>query len=76
VPEAAEIALGHQWNFVGYPSFIPMQIADALADVDYEKVDGYDHTPPFHLKHLTDTDVMVPGEGYWVWVDLPQTWYV
>jgi hypothetical protein len=76
VPEVTEIDFGHQWNFVGYPSFVSMQIMDALADVDYEKVDGYDETPPFHLKHLTDTDMMVAGEGYWVWVDVPQTWYV
>lgn len=76
VPEVAEIELGHEWNFVGYPCFTPMQVQDALADIDYKKVDGYDDTPPFHLRHLTDTDMMMAGEGYWVWVNLPQTWYV
>ncbi len=76
VPEITEIQLGHQWNFVGYPCFTPMPVQDALADVDYKMVDGYDDTPPFHLTHLTDTDMMLAGEGYWVWVDLPQTWYV
>lgn len=76
VPEVTEIELGHQWNFVSYPCFTPMQVQEALAGVDYKMVDGYSDTPPFHLTHLTDTDMMVAGEGYWVWVDLPQTWIV
>ncbi|MCJ2556454.1 MAG: hypothetical protein LN415_05025, partial [Candidatus Thermoplasmatota archaeon] len=76
VPAVTEIRLGHQWNFVGYPCFTPMPVQDALADVDYKMVDGYDDTPPFHLTHLTDTDMMMAGEGYWVWVNLPQTWFV
>ncbi|MFQ5909568.1 MAG: PKD domain-containing protein [Thermoplasmata archaeon] len=76
VPGATETDLGHQWNFVGYPCFTPMQVQEALAGVDYKTVDGYDDTPPFHLAHMGDTDMMVAGEGYWVWVDLPQTWMV
>ncbi|MEE9506943.1 MAG: hypothetical protein V3V98_07360 [Thermoplasmata archaeon] len=76
VPDVTEIHLNHQWNFVGYPSFMAMQIQEALADVDYKMVDGYGDTPPFHLVHLADTDMMVAGEGYWVWVGSSQTWFV
>lgn len=75
-PEITEIELGHGWNFVGYPCFTPMPIMDALADVDYKMVDGYSDTPPYHLTHLTDSDMMMAGDGYWVWVDLPQMWIV
>ena len=53
-----------------------MQIQEALADVDYKMVDGYGDTPPFHLAHLADTDMMLAGEGYWVWVGSSQTWFV
>ena len=74
VPEVTQIELGHGWNFVGYPSFIERTLSQALAGVDWEKAQGYDDNPPFNLKQLSGTDVMAAGEGYWVWVDLPQTW--
>lgn len=74
VPEVTEIELGHGWNFVGYPCFTPMPIMDALADVDYKMVDGYSDTPPYHLRHLSSSDIMIADEGYWVWVDPPQIW--
>ena len=76
VPDVTEVQLDHQWNFVGYPSFMAMQVQEALADVDYKMVDGYGDTPPFHLVHLADTDMMLAGEGYWVWVGSSQTWFV
>ena len=74
VPEVTRIELDHGWNFVGYPSFIDRTLSQALAGVDWEKAQGYDDNPPFNLKQLSGTDVTTAGEGYWVWVDLPQTW--
>jgi hypothetical protein len=74
VPEVTHIELGHGWNFVEYPSFIDKTLTEALAGVDWEKAQGYDDRPPFNLKRLYGTDMMTTGEGYWVWVDHPQTW--
>ncbi|MEE9489758.1 MAG: hypothetical protein V3V91_04880, partial [Thermoplasmata archaeon] len=74
VPEMTQIDLGHAWSFVGYPSFVDRTLSQALAEVDWEKAQGYDDNPPFNLKQLSGSDVMTAGEGYWVWVDLPQTW--
>ncbi|MFQ6107197.1 MAG: Ig-like domain-containing protein [Thermoplasmata archaeon] len=76
VPEVTQIELGHGWNFVGYPSFIERTLSDALAGIDWEKAQGYDDNPPFNLRQLSGGDVMTPGGGYWVWVDLPQVWEV
>ena len=76
VPDVTQIELGHNWNFVGYPSFVERTLSEALAAVDWEKAQGYDNTPPFNLKQLTASDVMRAGEGYWVWVDMPQVWEV
>jgi len=76
VPDVTQIELGHGWNFVGYPSFIERTVAQALAGVDWEKAQGYNDVPPFHLRQLTVSDIMRAGEGYWVWVDLPQVWEV
>lgn len=76
VPDVTGIALGHGWNFVGYPSFLERRVSEALADVDWMKVQGYNDVPPFHLNQLTGNDSMRAGEGYWIWVDLPQVWEV
>ncbi|MCK4444258.1 MAG: Ig-like domain-containing protein, partial [Thermoplasmata archaeon] len=76
VPEVTYIDLGHEWNFIGYPSFIERTVSKALADVDWMKAQGYDDVPPFHLRQLTGNGIMCAGEGYWVWVDLPQVWEV
>ncbi len=76
VPEVTQIELGHGWNFVGYPSFIERTLSQGLAGVDWVKAQGYDDNPPFNLKQLTGSDIMRAGEGYWVWVDVPQVWEV
>lgn len=72
VLEMTQIALGHNWNLVSYPSFIDRTVSDALAGIDWMKVQGWGATPPHHQKHMSANDVMRAGEGYWVWADLPQ----
>lgn len=76
VPEVTQIALSHEWNFVGYPSFVERSVSNALAGMDWLKIQGYDDVPPFNLRQMTGNDMMQAGEGYWIWVDLPQTWEV
>ncbi len=76
VPEMTEIELEHNWNLVGYPSFIDRTVSDALAGIDWQKVQGWGATPPNHQKQMGASDIMTAGEGYWIWVDLPQTWEV
>ncbi len=76
VPDVTQIELGYGWNFVGYPSFIERTLSQALAGVDWVKAQGYDDNPPFNLKQLTGSDILRAGEGYWVWVDVPQVWEV
>ncbi|MCJ2556373.1 MAG: hypothetical protein LN415_04610, partial [Candidatus Thermoplasmatota archaeon] len=76
VPAVTEIRLGHEWNFVGYPCFFDDTVAGALSAIDWTKIDGYSDTPPYHLRHLSPADIMTAGEGYWIWVDVPQAWIV
>jgi hypothetical protein len=76
VPEMTQIELGHNWNLVGYPSFIDRTVSDALAGIDWQKVQGWGDTPPHHQKQMGASDIMTAGEGYWIWVDLPQVWEV
>ena len=76
VSDVVEIDLGHGWNFVGYPSFTDRTVSDALSSLDWKKIDGYSDAPPHHLAHLNPGDIMTTGEGFWVWVDVPQVWIV
>ncbi|MCK4456767.1 MAG: Ig-like domain-containing protein [Thermoplasmata archaeon] len=72
VPEMTQIELGHNWNLVSYPSFIDRTVSDALAGIDWQKVQAWGATPPYYQKQMSANDIMRAGEGYWVWVDLPQ----
>jgi hypothetical protein len=65
------------WNFVGYPTLDNTKtIADALATITYDSVEGYNGTDPYRLQVLPSTYVMQPGEGYWVKVPFDQTWII
>jgi len=64
------------WNFVGYPSFIERNISEALSGISYERIEGYDFTPPQYLKILSDDALMKPGCGYWVKVSSDAIWAV
>ncbi len=76
VPEMTQIELGHNWNLVSSPSFIDRTVSDALAGIDWQKVQGWGATPPYHQRQMSASDIMTAGEGYWIWVDLPQVWEV
>jgi len=76
VPEMTQIELGHNWNLVGYPSFIDRTVSEALAGIDWQKVQGWGDTPPYHQKHMGTSDIMRAGEAYWIWIDLPQVWEI
>jgi hypothetical protein len=72
VPDVTQIELGHNWNLVSYPSFIDRTVSDALAGIDWQKVQGWGATPPHHQRQMGADDMMTAGHGYWIWVDLPQ----
>ena len=72
VPEMTLIELGHNWNLVGYPSFIDRTVSDALAGIDWKKIQGWGATPPHHQRQMSASDIMRAGEAYWIWIDLPQ----
>lgn len=75
VPDST-IQLLEGWNLVGYPSFIEKTLADALSGVEYVRINGFADLPPFYTVELIVSDVMRPGEGYWIWVDSDQIWEV
>lgn len=62
------------WNFVAYPYHEPMQVQDALAGVPYDRVEGNNQSQPYWLESLGDTDMMLPGRGYWIHLTATYTW--
>jgi parallel beta-helix repeat protein len=76
VPESTAIPLNQGWNFVGFPSLTEREVGDALSALAFNAVQGFSDSPPFYLENMSDVSLMRPGEGYWIWVDSPQTWII
>jgi len=75
-PKTSNIPLKAGWNFVGYPSFVEMSVSEALSGIVYERIEGYDITPPQYLKLYTDNDKLKPGLGFWIKVQFDQVWTI
>ena len=77
VPIQTIISLKTGWNLVGYPSFNSSYTTDDLnIQTGATRIEGYDPTKvPYHLNQLFSAG-MLPGRGYWVWVDTDVTWTV
>ncbi|MFQ6059699.1 MAG: FG-GAP-like repeat-containing protein [Thermoplasmata archaeon] len=78
VPSSTEIALNEGWNLVGYPSVnTTYTVADLKADTGAIIVEAADSlNSPYHLRRLSDSDTLIPGWGYWVYVPSGTIWTV
>ncbi len=73
---STEIMLWPGWNLVIFPSFsTTYTVADLKSETGATGVEGFDITAsPYHVKILTDGDVLQTGYGYWVKVDGIVSW--
>ncbi len=77
VPAQTTIHLYDGWNLVSFPSFnTTYTVADLKAEIDAMRVEGHDPAPPYFLRVLGDAEVLLPGYGYWVKVDIDVDWIV
>lgn len=77
VPTNANIQLRSGWNLVSFPSFnSSYTVYDLKMDTGALRVEGYDPTPPYHLRVLGDTEMLQAGYGYWVRVEADTVWTV
>ncbi len=77
VPTQTTIHLYEGWNLVSFPSFnSSYTVSDLRMDTGALRVEGYDPTPPYHLRVLGDADVLQAGYGYWVKVQADADWIV
>ena len=62
------------WKLLGYPSNGPRILTDALSGIPYDYVQTSNGTGD--IITLSDTDMMEPGKGYWIYVTEDCTWNV
>jgi parallel beta-helix repeat protein len=71
VPSAPNIFLTAGWNLVGFPSFNQdISVGDVKSLWTAQWVEGCDSLAlPYNLQKLKDSEVVLAGYGYWVWVE-------
>ncbi|MCK4443353.1 MAG: hypothetical protein KAW09_02340, partial [Thermoplasmata archaeon] len=75
VPVVTQIQLQAGWNLVSFPSFNNIYTAGQLKlDIGALTVEGYDPGLPYCLIELIDTDMIVAGKGFWVYVSANTVW--
>ena len=77
VPAQTTKQLFKGWNLVSFPSFnTSYAVSDLKAETGATKVEGYNPTPPYYLRILTDAEALQAGYGYWVRVDVDTVWTI
>jgi hypothetical protein len=76
VPTFTSIQLNFGWNLVGYPSFTNDTVQNLLTGINYDRIEGYDATDPYHLVALNPTDIMHAGDAFWIYLTTGATWDV
>jgi len=77
VPSLSLMHLHEGWNLVSFPSFnASYAVVDLRMDTGAMRVEGYDPTPPHHLRMLGDGEMLQAGYGYWVKVQADADWIV
>jgi hypothetical protein len=71
VPSAPNIFLTAGWNLIGFPSFNQnITVGDLKSMWTARLVEGFDPlTSPYNLRKLQDSEIVLVGYGYWVWVE-------
>lgn len=76
VPISTTINLQAGWNLVGFPCLnTTYTVGDLKSETGATRVEGFNiFTPPYHLENLQDTDSLLAGYGYWIYVEFPAIW--
>jgi hypothetical protein len=69
VPDSAVISLKAGWNLVASCSMINRTVGDMLAGVPWVAAEVLDASQPgYYLRRASSTDILFPGQGFWVQV--------
>jgi hypothetical protein len=77
VPSGVDISLNAGWNLVGYPCLESKTVSEALSSISgsYNKVEFFNTTTQ-NEERLDPTDLMHPGQGYWIHATVDCVWEV
>ena len=75
-PISTEITLYAGWNMVGFPTLANMTVAEVRAETGAICIEGYSSSAEYSQEALADSDIMIIGNGYWIYVDTDTTWVV
>ncbi|MCK4267041.1 MAG: hypothetical protein KAX31_07145, partial [Thermoplasmata archaeon] len=75
-PSSTDITLLAGWNLVGYPCLEGKSVADALAGVPYDGIECFDEGAAYRLTTMLPTEMMEPGNGYWIKVTSDCLWTI
>ena len=75
-PSMTAINLYAGWNLVGYPCLESQMAMNSLAGVPYDALECHDGGAPYLLRTMLNTEMMVPGIGYWIKVTSDCVWNV
>ncbi|TET90651.1 MAG: hypothetical protein E3J35_06125 [Methanomassiliicoccales archaeon] len=76
VPISTNIQLHSGWNLIGIPSFdVNYTVGDLKSTIPLERAEGFDPVaPPYFLRKLQDSDILLAGQGYWIQVPQDTIW--
>ncbi len=74
-PGASQIHLCAGWNLIALPGFASgLTVRNLKAATSADVVMGFDPAGPYHVRNLSDTEVIATGAGYWIQVPVGVTW--
>jgi hypothetical protein len=75
VPDETVIILEKGWNLVSLVSAESLSISEALGDIPYRKVDGFDpQKEPYGTTNLDFDDLLAPGDCFWIHMAKAAVW--
>src|SRR3989441_321346 len=75
LPGVSQIRLCAGWNLIALPGFASgVTVQSVKVSTGASLVMGFDPAGPYHVRSLSDADMLAPGAGYWIEVPVGVTW--
>ena len=69
-----ELAVG--WNLISYPYHDSRDMEDVFFGLPYDRVEKFSSSAQYNIEVMLSTDLMEPGNGYWVYMSSAATWNI
>ena len=77
LPGVSQIRLCTGWNLISLPGFAAgMTVQSVKASTGASLVEGFDPAGTYHVRIMSDAEILAPGAGYWIQVPVGVTWTI